>query len=246
MSEAFDAHKLDPSNHTLEQHAAIFGLETEARAKNDSVMGKVACYEALTGVVGLDPVLAVIDDRADAIPAQGWLISGKLAPGYGGVIETFRYPAEALKIGSARDNRAGFGEARLFLSLEQYGLKTLVYENPNFPHKDVEPDLRMSQSAFAAISFADSDIAELGNGGRILIEKDLMRLKDNNGINFSLDWVDIERYKDACRDVSISRVTDDFSQVQLVLVQLSRAMGLDYDDTEKLVGALVAKLSPLE
>jgi len=232
----------NPEQFTLEQHEQMFGFWTEARATYGSAEDKDASFEVLKSVPGIDPVLAVVDGHPEDIPQDGWVVNSHLAPGYGGVINIYRYKDGALVPGSVSDDREQYGQARVYFDLKGYGSHTVAYENPNFPQKDVEPFNRMSQASYTGLPFSATDVIELDNGGRILDEKDPM-VVHGGWQSFSMDWEDVDRHPDIRREADLNRVTADPEQLRQILAHLSYAMGMTQQGLETLVGTVDRKIS---
>lgn len=234
-----------PPQFTPEQHEQMFGFWTEARATYDAATDKDANFEVLKTVPGVDPVLAVVDGHPEDIPQDGWVINSHIAPGYGGVVNLYRYKEGGLEVGSASDTREECGQARVYFTLKGAGRHTVAYENPAFPQKDVEPFARMSQASYTGLPFSATEVIDLDNGGRVLDEKDPMVIYEGGSQSFSMDWNDIDRYPDIRREIEINRVTADPEQVQQILAHLSYAMGMTKQSIRKLVTTVDQKISPV-
>jgi hypothetical protein len=235
----------NPEQFTLEQHEQMFGFWTEARATYDSATDKDANFEVLKSVPGIDPVLAVVDGHPEDIPQDGYVVNSHIAPGYGGVVNIYRYKDGGLVPGSASDTREQYGQARVHFDLKGFGRHTVAYENPAFPQKDVEPFNRMSQASYTGLPFSETEIIDLDNGGRILDEKDPMTMYEGSSQFFSMDWDDIDRHPDIRREVDINRVTSDPEQLRQILAHLSYAMGMSQQGMETLVTTVDQKVSPI-
>jgi hypothetical protein len=221
----------------------MFGFWTEARATYENADDKELSFEVLKAVPGVDPVLAIADGHPDDIPQDGWIVNSHVAPGYGGVINIYRYEEGGLVPASVEDSREKYGQVRVNFDLNGYGRHTVAYENPAFPHKDVEPYARMQQSSYTGLPFSATEVIDLDNGGRILDEKDPM-VVHGGGMFFSMDWEDIDRRSDLSREVDINRVTADPAQLRKILAHLSYAMGMTHEGIEKLIDAAARKIHP--
>jgi hypothetical protein len=214
---------LDEHEHTLPEREHFFGFLTEGRAAYDAAEDREANFEVLKTVPGIDPVLAVVDGHPEDIPQSGWLINSKIAPGYGGVIRMYKYPEGALIQGSVSDRRERSHLAEVRFELNGCGEYTVAYENPAFPHKDVEPQARTQSESFAELSFADTNVIELENGGRLLDQKDPPH---GVGRTIPLMWTEIDSKDELPKAIAINRATDDAETVKKILAQLSYSMGM--------------------
>lgn len=232
---------------TLEQHEQMFGFWTEARVTYGNNADKERNFEVLKSVPGIDPVLAVVDGKPEAIPEKGWIVNSHLAPGYGGVIRIFYYPEGSLVPYKAHDDREQYGHARVSFDLNGYGGHVIAYENPAFPHKDVEPYDRMSQASYTGFRFVDTEVIDLDNGGRILDERASLEVH-GQGMFFSMDWEDIDRRleSDLTREIDINRVTADSEQLKQILTHLSYAMGMTHQGMKALLEAVAKKTGTIE
>lgn len=233
-----------PPQFTLEQHEQMFGFFTEARATYNAASDKDANFEVLKSVPGIDPVLAVVDGHPEDIPQDGYVVNSHIAPGYGGVVNIYRYKDGGLVPSSASDIREQYGQARVHFNLNGYGSHTVAYENPAFPQKDVEPFNRMSQASYTGLPFSETEIIDLDDGGRILDKKDPMVIQEGFDMFFSMDWEDIDRHSDIRREVDINRVTADPEQLRQILAHLSYAMGMNQQGIETLVRIVDQKVNP--
>jgi hypothetical protein len=234
-----------PPQFSLEQHEQMFGFITEARATHNAPTDKSDNLEVLKSVPGIDPVLAVIDGHPEDIPQDGWVVNSHIAPGYGGVINLYRYTDGALVPSSASDTREKYGEARVHFGLTgNYGSHTVAYENPEFPQKSVEPYSRMSGASYTGHSFGQTEVIDLDNGGRLLDEKDPMIVGGRGGNFFSMDYEDIDRRSNS-RELDINRVTADPEQLRQILANLGFSMGMSQQGIDTLVTTVDQKVNPV-
>jgi hypothetical protein len=230
------------TEYTLEQLEQMYQFASEAKSTHEAVTDKNGYFDILKDVPGVDPVLATIDGHPEDIPKDGWLVNSHIAPGYGGVINIYRYEG-GLGIDDryTSDTREEYGSARVGLSLDGYGSFTIAYENPAFPQKDVEPYNRMSQTSYTGHGFGQTDIISLENGGRLLADKDPLTMH-GGGMSSSMDWEDIDRKKEHNgTEVDINRVTGDQKQVSEILTQLGLGMSLGEQDIATMLEAVATK-----
>jgi hypothetical protein len=225
-----------------QQHIARFSVEKRASRE---ASGKEEAIEALRKVPGTDPALAVLDGKKDKIPEEGWLVTSDIVPGYGGKLEIYRYRKGQLRFSAVSDNREKYGQARVHFRVERGGDRhTILYENPEYPNKDTDPNERQSRSTYG-LPFASTDILPLSNGGRLLDEARAMAPEGSKGsISTSMDWEDIDKYasREHKSDFSINRVVPDQEALGPVLAGLGAGMGLEAQDIETLVGSVGSKV----
>ena len=232
--------KFENSSETVEplspeQIEMLSQFFTETKAYQETE-GREAWAEILTATPGADPVLAIAEGRSEAIPSSGWLVTAKVAPGYGGVLQVLRYPEGSFGVGSLRDDREKYGSARLHYRLNGYGRHTVAYENPNYPTKNVEPHNRMTPESYAGMSFANTDIMPLENGGRLLGQSEQMTMVGGR-------MSGVMDYKPPNGEVvTVNRAVGEAEEVGAVLIQLGAGMGLELDDTKTLLESVAQKV----
>lgn len=222
----------------------------EGRAAHEAATDVDSNLEVLKSVPGVDPVLAVVEGRPGDIPQDGWVVNSHIAPGYGGVINIYRYKEGSLTpspYDGSPDSREKWGEARVHFGLEgEYGSHTVIYENPLFPQKDVDPCERLSETSYAGLRLTGTDAIDLDNGGRILDEKDPMVIGGRGGTFFGMDWEDIDKKlgkTGKATETDINRVTADPEQFRQILAHLGYSMGMTEQGIQSLVGTVDQKVA---
>lgn len=224
-----------PSPEQIELLSQFF---TETK-KYQEAEGQKAWAEILTATPGVDPVLAIAEGRSEEIPAGGWVINANVVPGYGGVLKIFRYPEGSFEAESLDDDRNGYGSARLHYKLKGYGRHVIAYENPDYPTKDVEPYDRMTMESWTGLSFANTDVVPLHNGGRLLNGSHQMVLVEGQTHN-SMDYKAPDK-----ATATVNRVVEGVEEAGAVLVQLGAGMGLEQNDTKTLLESVAQKVGHL-
>ena len=199
-----------------------------------------AYVEMLHETAGMNPVLAVLNNESETIPTDGWLINARAIPGYGGIINIYRYPEGSFKVEGLQDDREQRSQVVLYYQLDSYGQHILAYENPNYPTKGTESYDRMRSSFCAPISFAIDDIIPLENGGRLLNQSKSMRMHD--GSYYGLMCMLLPAEETNKKEVEINRAIGGIEEVGIALVQLGAGMGLEKNDIQSLVKATAQKV----
>ena len=211
---------------------------TETKAYQE-LEGREAWAEILAATPGTDPVLAIAEGQSEVIPTSGWLVAAKVTPGYGGVVQIIRYPEGSFEVGSLSDDREKYGSARVHYNLKGYARHVMAYENPNYPTKDVEPHNRMTPESYAGMSFANTDIVPLENGGRLLDESRQMIMVGGR-MSEAMDYKPPDG-----KTVTVNRAVSGIEEAGAVLVQLGAGMGLEQNDTKTLLESVAQKVGHL-
>lgn len=223
--------------------------ERQAANKEDSRDGREAGIRALERVPGTDPVLALADGHPEDIPKSGWMVTSNVTPGYAGRIDIYRYKEGQLEFKEPSDSRERHGEVRVHFGVNGGDRHTLAYENAAFPNKDTEPYDRMSPTSYTGLSFSDTDIVPLSNGGRLLDQKAAMGTYPN-GINLftSMDWRDFGRdtMREHSSDFPVNRVASSQAELSQVLGGIGQGMGLGPEDIDTMLGTVDQKISPAQ
>lgn len=210
------------------------------------VADRGAYIDLLLGTPGIDPVLAVADGHPEDIPEEGWLVASHIAPGYGGVVNIYRYSRDSFNLaGSVSDTREEYGQVRVPFELRNtYGQHIIAYENSTYPNKTTEPYERVSQASYTGLGFENTELIPLNNGGRLLDEKGRMSER-GNGSWFQLDWHDWseDRRREYSPDMVVNRVVEDPERLGEVLVYLASGMGLKDKDIVLFVSTIGQKIA---
>ncbi len=197
-------------------------------------------YEALKRVPGVDPVLAAIDGRQESIPQAGYWIRADIAAAEGGgVIEIIRYQQGSLELSGLDDSRSAYGSASVYVNFNGYGSHIVAVEPPAFGGRNVEPYDR-GRFAYTGLSFADTELIDLRNGGRLL-DQEASLILHGGGLGFSAAYRDIE-HSQGGYGIELERVTSDEKELQHILAHLGRVMGLDATDAATLANTVNTKL----
>ena len=198
-----------------------------------------AYVEMLHETAGINPVLAVINNESETIPTDGWLINARANPGYGGIINIYRYPEGSFKVEQLQDDREQYNQAILYYRLDGYGQHTIAYENPNYPTKGTESYDRMRSSFCMATCFAVDDIIPLENGGRLLNQS---KMRMHGGSYYASICMRLPAEETKEREVEINRMIGGIEEVGIALVQLGAGMGLEQNNIQSLVKATAQKI----
>ena len=195
--------------------------------------------EILKEAIGVDPVLAVADGRADLIPGSGWLVKSHVSPGHGGVIKVTRYGEGGFVPETCHDSREQYSSARLYYRLKSgnYLDREIAYENPDYPGKETEPCDRTDLSTYVPMRFEDAETRPLDNGGRIIARSELWA----GGNSFApMDW---QLPYDARSLVNVNRVVSEAAEVEAIVGQIGAGMGLEPNDVQSLVAESTSKFA---
>lgn len=209
------------------------------------VLGKRGGFELLQTLSGVDPVLAVLDERPEFIPWNSWIVLARLAPGYDGVIELYQYSdPDVMLIPVAISGSREQGGAEMFVNLAKSAVHRTIYENPGSPDKGVEPYDRKTQSNYVPLEFSEVDVIDLGNGGRLLDEKvTALPTPPVAAMIVNLPWMDIDQLIGRSEDVGISRVAEHhLGALEDILLCLGRAMGMTRTDAMMLADTIDHKI----
>jgi hypothetical protein len=205
--------------------------------------------DVLLQTPGLDPVLTAVDGNPDDIPSNGWLMKTHIAPGYGGVVDIYRYLEGSLELGSISDSRKSepsYDNVRLYFKLlNDYGWHNVAYENPGYPYKSTKPYDRMGQASYTGLSWDTTDVVDLSNGGRLLNKAGEMKIAKGGGLFTSIDWRDYSQgsSRENSPTIDINRAVASHEEVGAALVNLGFGMGLEDEDVKTLITTVGEKIS---
>ena len=211
--------------------------------------------ETLNQTPGVDPVLAIMENKEDKIPTDGWLIKACISPEYGGAFEIHRYTNASF----SPDYRPGFShvleiienqgdqhsEVKLYYTLfPPTGKYVGIYENPNHPTKDMEPCSRLSRASFIGYLFAEIDTVSLENGGRLLLRSVPMAMRRIVRPSSMSLKSSSQQAKD--NQANINRVVGGMEEVGAVLTHLGNGMDLAENDIRTFITVTGQKIGHID
>ena len=204
-------------------------------------------FEILNQVYGIEPVLALVEDRKSEIPTAGWLVRAYITPGYQGTINIFKYSEGDLFFGKVckplhNPDREVYSICCLNASKEYM----LAYDNPNpIPEHLNPPRWPVLESFLERCSLDETDEADyicLENGGRLFYSDNPSYLYCDQRLYYGFYRTAVSlQIEDSL--TSVNRVVSGIEELGAVLMNLGAGMGLNENDTRSLIMTAGQKIS---
>lgn len=172
-------------------------------------------------------------------PAQGYLLSAEISPGYDGGITIFPYTGDSLVARVHLDEPLKSAS----FNLGRFGVHRVVYDNPRATCKDMQPHRRMGPT-YMPNGFNDFDIYQLQNGGQLLSQKGITQI-EQGFYGSSVSTLDLHPDADSegvIGSVRINRILETTQDLGSALVHVAVGMGLTARDTLTVLDVTAQKI----